>query len=78
MHAGSRHGLIHSHACPYAPQKVVAWTKKFGVEIGGFWISQDGAKTWIERTQNLTGAAAEAHDHLSHTHSHARTHTYAA
>ena len=36
-------------------QKVVAVTKKVGKDVGGFWTSTDGAKTWVEKTMVLTG-----------------------
>mmetsp|Transcript_3363 Transcript_3363/g.9396 ORF Transcript_3363/g.9396 Transcript_3363/m.9396 type:complete len:1023 (-) Transcript_3363:787-3855(-) len=37
-------------------QKVVAFTRKIGEDIGGFWISQDGGSVWLDRGKELSAA----------------------
>ncbi|KAG1664895.1 hypothetical protein FOA52_006241 [Chlamydomonas sp. UWO 241] len=38
-------------------QRVLAFTKKTGVEGGGLWYSEDGATTWVNKTQALADAS---------------------
>ena len=56
-----------THAPVFAWQKVVAITKKVGKDVGGFWISNDGAKSWIEKTQSLSGGVIHTCMHSSTT-----------
>jgi hypothetical protein len=34
-------------------QKILALTKKMGLDQGGLWLSEDGGKTWTEQTGQL-------------------------
>lgn len=48
-------------ATPAWTQFVLAITKKMGQDAGGLWTSQDGGKSWGEKTAELNGGLRVLH-----------------